>query len=95
MIIFSKITDKINQYKLEFKELKATLKDRWKAESPKFWIDIKKLMIKIGTAAAAIILLDKTFDLASYGVQSTIFTVCSYIIVACGAIGVSAQITKQ
>lgn len=71
------------------------LKTRWKAESPEFWIKIKKLSIKIGISATSILGADKFFDLQNYGVPQILFTVCGYIIAACFAFGLSAQITKK
>jgi hypothetical protein len=76
--------------------IKNTLVERWKDESPKFWIDIRNLMIKIGVSATAILGADKLFDLKdSYDVPSIIFTICGYVIIACASVGLTAQITKQ
>ena len=71
------------------------LKERWKSKSPYFWIKVRNLPITIGTSAVAIIGSDKLFDLQDYGVPQLIFTIAGYIIVACAAMGLSAQITKK
>ncbi len=71
------------------------LKERWTATSPKFWKTIKRWAIGAGTSAVAVVGADKMFDLQNYGVDQCVFTIASYIIVFCFAVGLSAQITKK
>lgn len=71
------------------------LKNRWKAEIPKFWNKILKIAIAIGTSAVAVIGADQIFSLQAYGIPQIIFTIAGYVIVACAAVGLSAKITKQ
>lgn len=66
---------------------------RWKAESPTFWKKIMKLSITLGTAAAGILFANTQFNLTSYGVSPIVFTVCAYVIVWCGALGLAAKLT--
>lgn len=68
---------------------------RWKAESPDFWKKVKNFAIILGTSAVSVIGAEKLFDLQDYGVPQLIFTIAGYIIVACAAMGLSAQITKK
>lgn len=74
-----------------FKEIK----ERWNAESPKFWKKILGFSVSLGSSAVAILGADKMFDLQTYGVPGIIFTICGYIITACFALGLAAKITKQ
>lgn len=71
------------------------LKSRWKSEIPKFWNQILRIAIAIGTSAVAVIGADQLFNLQAYGIPQVIFTIAGYVIVACAAIGLSAKITKQ
>ena len=84
-----------NRKPFNFREPWKDISDRWNSESPAFWKKIMKYSVTLGTSAVAVIGADKLFDLQSYGVPSIIFTICSYIIVACAATGLSAKITKQ
>ena len=71
------------------------IKQRWKAESPEFWKQVRSFAITIGTSAVSIIGADKLFDLQVYGVPQLIFTIAGYVIVACATLGLAAQITKK
>ena len=79
----------------ETTNLYVELVSRWKAEIPKFWSQVLKIAIAVGTSAVAVIGMDKLFDLQSYGVPQIVFTMAGYVVVACAAIGLSAKITKQ
>lgn len=72
-----------------FKELKT----RWNAELNAFWKKVLKISATIGSAAAGVLLANTTFGLAEY-VNPIIFTVCGYILTACGAMGLAAKLTK-
>ena len=76
-------------------EFGLELRERWVAESPKFWKKVLNFSVTLGSSAAAVIGAEKLFDLQSYGVPTIIFTICGYIIVACATLGLSAKITKQ
>jgi hypothetical protein len=69
--------------------------ERWRAESPSFWVKAKNLAIKLGTGAVGVLGADKLFDLQTYGVPQIVFTIAGYVIVACVTLGLSAQITKK
>lgn len=70
------------------------IKERWKSETPEFWKKVMNFAITLGTSAVAVLGADKLFELQSYGVPQTVFTIAGYIIVACAALGLSAKITK-
>ena len=72
-----------------FKEIKS----RWNAEMNAFWKKILKVATIIGSAAAGIMLANTTFGLEQY-VAPVIFTICGYVLTACGAIGLTAKLTK-
>lgn len=71
------------------------LKERWKAEMPDFWKKVRNISVSLGTAGVALVTANATFNLTDLGVPAIIFTIAGYIIAACYAIGLSAQITKQ
>lgn len=73
----------------------SEIKQRWSSETPEFWVKIRNFTVTLGTSAVAVIGADKLFDLRGYGVPLEVFTLCGYIIVACFAFGLAAQITKK
>lgn len=90
------VTDTLN--KLKTKNMLETLreiKERWSAETPKFWKKVLNFSVTLGTSAVAMIAADKMFELQAYGVPQGIFTIAGYVIVFCAAMGLSAKITKK
>ena len=83
------MTDKV----LDKKPILEQIKIRWKSELNKFWKKILKISLIIGSSAAGILLANTTFGLEQY-VAPIIFTVCGYILTACGAMGLAAKLTK-
>lgn len=73
-----------------FKELK----ERWISESPKIFKKITNISIILGSAAFGILAMNGMIDLQQYGVAPIIFKVSGYILTACGAMGLTAKITK-
>lgn len=71
------------------------LKNRWNSESPALFKKITKYSIIIGSAAFGIITVNSLIDLTQYGIPSMLFTICSYILVGCGAMGLTSKITKE
>lgn len=78
---------------LDKKPILEQLKIRWKSELNKFWKKVLKVSLIIGSSAAGILLANSTFGLSAY-VSPIIFTVCGYILTACGAMGLAAKLTK-
>ena len=75
-----------------FKELAQ----RWKTPLSKFWKVLRNWAIGIGSAAVAVIGVDKLFDLqTTYGVSPMVFTICGYIIVGAAVLGLTSQITTK
>lgn len=68
-------------------------KNRWNAELNKFWKKILKVSLVIGSSSAGVLLANSTFGLSEF-VNPMIFTVCGYILTACGAMGLAAKLTK-
>ncbi len=83
------MTDKI----LDKKPFVEQVKIRWKSEMNKFWRKVLKIATIIGSSAAGILLANTTFGLEQY-VAPIIFTVSGYVLTACGAIGLTAKLTK-
>ena len=67
--------------------------ERWKSESPEFWKKVLKISLTLGVNAVSILGLDKMLDLQSYGVPQLVFTICGYVIVACGVLGLASKLT--
>lgn len=68
-------------------------KERWDAKLNKFWKRILRVSLTIGGSAAGVLLANTTFGLEQY-VHPIIFTICGYILTACGAMGLAAKLTK-
>ena len=71
------------------------LKERWAAESPAIFKKITNVSIILGGAAFGILVMNGVIDLQQYGVAPIIFKICGYVLVACGAMGLTSKITKQ
>ena len=71
------------------------LKERWTAESPVLFKKITKTSITIGSTAIGILGMNGVVGLTQYGVSPIVFTICGYVLVACGAMGLTSKITKE
>ena len=78
---------------LDQKPLIKQVKIRWKSQMNKFWKKILNVSLTLGGSAAGVLLANTTFGLEQY-VAPIIFTISSYILVACGAMGLAAKLTK-
>ena len=83
------MTDKV----LDKKPVLEQLKIRWSSELNKFWKKVLRVSLIIGSSAAGILLANTTFGLEQY-VAPIIFTISGYVLVACGAMGLAAKLTK-
>jgi len=77
------------------KELFKELKERWIAESPKFWKNILNISIFLGTGAIAMLAAQSQYNLIEYGVPKIVFTIAGYVVTFCSATGLTSKITKQ
>jgi hypothetical protein len=68
------------------------LKARWKAESPEFFIKLKKSAIVVGTSATAVWGVNTVMNLE---LAEPILTVCKYAIAFCAAVGLTSQLTAK
>ena len=84
------MTDKV----LDKKPISEQIKIRWKSELNKFWKKILKFSLILGGSAGGMLTIDGIWNVQSFGVPSIIFTVCGYVLTACGAIGLAAKLTK-
>lgn len=71
------------------------IKGRWIASMPIFWQKVLKISMTVGGSAAGILTANSAFNLQSLGVQPIIFTICGYVLTACGALGLAAKLTKE
>jgi hypothetical protein len=71
-------------------ELIKLIVDRWNAETPAFFLRIKKLALSLGTSATAILIANETFSL---GLDEPILSLCKYSIAVCAAMGMTSQLT--
>ena len=71
-----------------FQQIKA----RWNAETPLFWVKMRKYAIYLGTAALAVWLANSSLNLA---LAVWLLSVCKYTIAACAATGLMSSITKK
>jgi hypothetical protein len=68
------------------------IKYRWKAESPEFFKELKKLSIKIGSSASAVVIINSTTQL---NLNINLITALSYLIAICAAIAGTSQLTVK
>ena len=71
-------------------ELLKTIKGRWDAETPAFFVGVKKLALSLGTSATAVILANQSLSL---GLDDSIISLCKYAITICIAMGMTSQLT--
>lgn len=69
-----------------------TIQDRWKSDSPKFFIELKKLALKIGGSLVAVLVANSSMNL---NLNATLITALGYVVAACIAIAGTAQLTKE
>ena len=84
------MTDKV----LDKKPILEQFKIRWKSELNKFWKKVLKFSLILGGSAGGILTIDGIWNVQSLGVPAIIFTVCGYVLTACGAMGLAAKLTK-
>ena len=84
------MTDKI----LDKKPILEQVKIRWGSELNKFWKKVLKFSLIMGGSAGGMLTIDGIWNVQSFGVPAIIFTVCGYILTACGALGLAAKLTK-
>ena len=84
------MTDKV----LDKKPISEQIKIRWKSELNKFWKKILKFSLILGGSAGGMLTIDGIWNVQSFGVPAIIFTVCGYVLTACGAMGLAAKLTK-
>ena len=69
-----------------------TIIERWNADSPKFFIQLKKAAFKIGGSVAAVLVANSTLGL---NLNAVLLTCLGYVVAACVAIAGTAQLTKE
>lgn len=84
------MTDKV----LDQKPLIKQVKVRWKSQMNKFWKKVLKFSLILGGSAGGILTIDGIWNVQSFGVPAIIFTICGYVLTACGALGLAAKLTK-
>ena len=84
------MTDKV----LDKKPLVEQVKIRWKSELNKFWKKVLKFSLILGGSAGGMLTIDGIWNVQSFGVPAIIFTICGYVLTACGALGLAAKLTK-
>ena len=84
------MTDKV----LDQKPLIKQVRIRWKSQMNKFWKKVLKFSLILGGSAGGMLTIDGIWNVQSFGVPAIIFTVCGYVLTACGALGLAAKLTK-
>lgn len=67
-----------------------TIKDRWNSETPKFFRQIRKLVVALGSSATAVWIANSSMGL---NLDDIVLNVCKYTITFCAAMGLTAQLT--
>jgi len=81
--------------KLEMNNIIKELKERWFAESPQLFQKITNVCTTLGSAAFGVLAMNTVLTLTQYGIDPIVFTICGYILVGAGAMGLTSKITKQ
>ena len=84
------MTDKV----LDKKPILEQIKIRWTAQLNIFWAKVLKFSLILGGSAGGMLTIDGIWNVQSFGVPTIIFTVCGYVLTACGAMGLAAKLTK-
>ena len=71
-------------------ELIKSIIERWNAETPAFFLGVKKLALSLGSSATAILVANESFSL---GLDEPVLTLCKYVIAVCAAMGMTSQLT--
>jgi len=69
-----------------------TVLQRWQSETPVFFKKVKKFAIILGTLATALIAANEPSGL---GLPEVVLSLCKYVLTACAAMGVTAQLTQK
>lgn len=70
--------------------LLKTIKKRWNAKTPLFFVGIKKLALTLGTSATAVVIANQSLSL---GLDDNILSICKYTIAVGAAMGMTSQLT--
>lgn len=70
--------------------LLTTIKQRWNAEEPKFFLGVQKLALSVGMPSMAVWLANQSLSL---NLPVALLSVCKYAITACAAMGLTAKLT--
>ena len=70
----------------------TTIKERWNAELPAFFLQIRAIALKVGGAATSLWIANGSMGLE---LPSPIINTAKYIIAACAAMSLTAQLTKK
>ncbi len=65
--------------------------ERWNAELPNFFKKIRTLSLSLGGPATAVWVANQSMSL---GLPELVLSLCKYVIAACAAMGLTAQLTK-
>lgn len=68
------------------------IKNRYKSDSPLFFVRLKKFAMSVGTSALAVISIN---SIASLALPATLITILSYVVAICVAIAGTSKLTKE
>jgi hypothetical protein len=71
-------------------ELFKSIIERWNAETPAFFLGVRKLALSLGTSATAILIANDSFSLE---LDEPVLSLCKYAIAVCAAMGMTSQLT--
>lgn len=72
--------------------LLETFLKRWQSETPGFFKGVQKIALVLATLATGLVVAHETSGLV---VWDQVLEVCKYVIAACAAMGVTAQLTAK
>ncbi|WP_321425003.1 hypothetical protein [uncultured Bacteroides sp.] len=72
--------------------ISIAIKNRYKSDSPLFFIQLKRLAMSVGGSALAVISIN---SIASLALPSGLISSLSYVVAACVAIAGTSKLTKE
>lgn len=87
-----KIKNLINRLMIQLVIIYIAIKARYKANSPAFFIQLKRLAMSVGGSALAVISIN---SIASLALPAGLISALSYVVAACVAVAGTSKLTKE
>ena len=86
------IKNLVNRLMIQLVVIYIAIKNRYKANSPVFFIQLKRLSMSVGCSALAVISIN---SIASLALPATLISSLGYVVAACAAVAGTSKLTKE